>query len=226
MTAFRTFVEKFNSLTELLRSKPYAVVPDKVWEKPVKDLEALIGKLRPYYTEPKAPTKADIKTVKDHVITAKIKAFINNTKDRKAFFTTDYFKGKCASFSDKTIAQALPRATTRDGYLTTFLLYHYWKARPQSESGMEQAATEMEMDYRNSPVVRQRELAKARFQEFLREADFNRLVEILETTLPDSPAVAAFAKAVGLKIPAGKKPIHVRLATKIRIAGELVRANF
>jgi hypothetical protein len=38
--------------------------------------------------------------------------------------------------------------------------------------------------------------------------------------------VDAFTKSVGLKIAAGKKPIHERLAAKILKSGELVRAKF
>ena len=226
MTARNAFVEKWNELTKLLSDQLYAPVPDKVWEKPAKDLDKLIRVLRPYYTEPKVPSAAEIKRVKEHGITAQIKAFINRDKDRKAFFTVAYFNGKCASFPDKTLVQAIAKGTTRDSYLTAFLVYHYWKARPEPQDGLENAAREIESDYNNSPAAKQIERAKALLGDLRRESDFNRVVAILRDEFPDKEAVSSFAKAVGLKIPAGKKPIHERVAGKILKSGELVRAKF
>jgi len=64
------------------------------------------------------------------------------------------------------------------------------------------------------------------FRELVGESDLNRLLQIVQAKIPDKSAVDAFAKAVGLKIPARKKPIHERLAAKILKSGEIVRAKF
>ncbi len=226
MTAYETFLAKWNALAKLLRERPYAPIPERTWEEPAKDLDKLVTVLTPYYTEPKVPSPADIKRVKEHGITAQIKAFINKDKERKAFFTVVYFNGKCASLPDKGLSQALAKGTTKDSYLTAFLVYHYWKARPEPQHGLEIAAREIESDYNNSPAAKQTELAKALFRNLLGESDFNQVVAILQGKYPDKEALGTFAKAVGLKVPPGKKPIHERLAAKILKSGELVRAKF
>ena len=181
---------------------------------------------RPYYTEPKVPSAAEIKRVKENGITAQIKAFINKDKERKAFFTVAYFHGKCASLPDKGLSHALVKGTTRDSFLTAFLAYYYWKARPEPRHGLEIAAREIESDYNNSPAAKQTERAKTLYRDLLGESDFNQVVAILQGHYPDKEALGNFAKAIGLKIPAGKKPIHERLAAKILKSGELVRAKF
>jgi len=226
MTVYGTFVEKWNALAKLLREKPYVAVPDKVWEKPAKDLDKLLSVLDRYYTEPKVPTKAEIKAVKEHGITAQIKVFIDKDKERKSFFTVEYFQKKCATLSDRDLVQALPKGTTRAAYLTAYLVYNYWMARPDPSRGLERVRAEIEGDFRNSPAAKQSEQAKSLYRELLGESDLDRLVAVLQSNFPDKTALSTFAKTVGLRIPAGKKPIHQRLAAKIMASGELVRAKF
>lgn len=227
MTAYKQFMEKLDILAKRLSEKPYMPVPDKVWEKPARDLDKLLLVLEGYYTEPKVPTKADIKVVKEHGITAQVKAFISADSRRKAFFKLDYFKAKCASLPDQSLCQGLLNGkTTKEAYLTTFLTHHYWKARPKTESGLEEALKQIRDDYQNSPAAKQGEYAKALYRKLLSEADLNKVVAVLQGNLPDKAAVSAFAKSVGLKIPSGKKPIHERLAAKILTAGGIVRASF
>jgi hypothetical protein len=226
MSAYDVFLKNWSALAELLSKKSYGGIPDKVWEKPSKDLDKLITVLTPYFTEPKVPTSADIKTIKGHGITAQIKAAVSKDRERKAFFSVAYFKEKFASLSDRDLSQALPKGTTKDAYLTAFLIYRYWKASPEPVRGLERAAREIEEEYENSPGVKQAEQARILYRELLKESDFNRVVAVLQTKYPDKAAVGTFAKAVGLKIPAGKKPIRDRLALKILTAGELVRAKF
>lgn len=226
MTTFDVFREKWEALAKLLRVKPYTPIPDKLWQKPAKDLDRLLQVLTPYFMEPKVPGIAEVKTVKGHSITIQLKAFITKDKDRKDFFSVAYFKEKCASLPDRELSQALQKGMTKDAYLTAFLVYHYWKARPEPERGLERASKEIEADYENSPSVKQAEQSRILYRELLKESDFNRLVAALQVRYPDKATVGTFAKAVGLKIPAGKKPIHERLALKIRTAGELVRAKF
>jgi len=226
MTAFDIFQQKLKSLEEMLGGKPFAPVPDKVWQTPTKALDKLLGVLDPYYTEPRVPTKADIAIVKGHGITAQIKAFIDRDKDRKAFFSVDYFEKKCAVLSDKDLVQALPGGSTRLAFLTTYLAYRYWSARPNSLNGLEKARAEFEEDFNNNPATRQAEEANALYRKLLHEPDFNRVVTLLQERYPDGDGVKAFAKAVSLKIPAGKRSVHERIAAKILKAGELVRAKF
>lgn len=226
MSAYDVFLKNWSALAELLSMKPYGGIPDKVWEKPSKDLDKLVRVLAPYFTEPKVPSSADIKTVKGHEITAQIKAAVSKDKDRKAFFSVAYFKEKFDSLPDRDLSRVLQKGTTRDAYLTAFLVYHYWKGRPEPVRGLERAAEEIEAEYQNSPGVKQAVQARVLYRELLKESDFNRLVAVLQAKYPDKAAVGSFAKAVGLKIPAGKKPIHDRLALKILKAGELVRAKF
>jgi len=226
MTAFKEFVQTLDALQKFLGAKPFIPIPDKVWQPSAKALEKLLVVLEPYYTEPKAPTKADIALIKDHGITAQIKAFIDRDKERKAFFSLDYFEKKCASISDKNFLQALPKSRTRVTFLATFLVYRYWTARPEPLSGLERARAEIEEDFGNSPATQQAKEAKELYGKLLRESDFNRLVALLQARFPEKDAVNAFAKAVSIKIPAGRKPVHERLAAKILKSGELVRAQF
>jgi hypothetical protein len=226
MTARKAFEETWNVVAKLLSNKPYAPVPDNVWEKLVKSVQKIQTTLKPYYTEPKVPGSSDIKAVKNHGITAQIKAYINKDKERKTFFTLGYFSAKCAALPDRTVVQAVQKGTTRDAYLTAFLVYHYWKARPESESGLGLAAKEIETDYRNSPVVQRAEQARALYRQLLGESDLKRIVAVVQKELLDKEDVGAFAKIVGIRIPAGKKTIHERLAAKIMASGELVRAKF
>ena len=107
----------------------------------------------------------------------------------------------CASLPDKGLSQALAKGTTKDSYLTAFLVCHYWKARPGPQHGLEIAAREIESDYNNSPAAKQTELAKALFRNLLGESDFNQVVAILQGKYPDKEALGTFAKAVGLKVP-------------------------
>jgi hypothetical protein len=226
MTAYETFVERWNILTKRLREKPFLEIPDKVWEKPSRDLDKLLLVLERYYTAPTAPTRDDIKTVKQHSITSQIKAFISSDTPRKAFFKVDYFKAKCSSLPDQDLCKLLLNGkTTKDAYLTTFLAYHYWKSKCDIQSGLAAAYKQIEEDYQNNPATKASDQAKALFRSLLKEADLNKVVKVLRDDLPDNEAVKEFAKAVGLKIPSGKKPIHERLASKIITAGELVRAK-
>jgi len=226
MTAFKEFTERLDGLKKRLTAKPYTSIPDKVWQTPTKALDRLLSVLEPYYTEPKAPTKEEIKTVKEHGVTAQIRAFIDRDRERKAFFSVAYFRQKCEQLPDRKLVQALPKGQTRIALLTTFILYHYWKAKPEHLSGLASVHEEIEEDFRNSPAAKQAAQAQALLAELRRESDFNLIVSRLHAEFPDRAGVTAFAKAVSLKIPAGKKPVHERLAAKILKSGELVRAEF
>ncbi len=226
MTAFKEFMETLDALKNLLSAKPFSPVPDKIWQTPKKALESLLGKLEPYYKEPKVPTKADVKIVKDHGITAQIKAFIDRDRERKAFFSVDYFKQKCANIRDTGVVEALPAGQTRAALLTKYLVYRYWTARPESVSGLDRARLEIEEDFKSSPATKQAEQAKSLYGQLLHESDFNRILALLQERFPQGDSVKAFAKACSLRIPAGRKPVHERLAAKILKSGELVRARF
>ena len=132
----------------------------------------------------------------------------------------------CNTSRQGSALQQIIKGSTRDAYLTAFLVYHYWKNKPESQRGLELAGREIESDYRNNPAAKRVEEAQALFRELLSESDLNRLTTILRTKFPDKVAIDAFAKTVGLKVPSGKKPIHERLAIKIMASGELVRAKF
>jgi len=226
MTPFEEFTERLDALNRFLIAKPYTSIPDKVWQTPTKALEKLLGVLEPYYAAPKVPTRDDIKIVKEHGITAQIKAFIDRDKERKTFFSVEYFRRKCANLSDRELVQSLPSGKTRAALLTTFVLYRYWKARPQPLTGLESAREEIEADFRDRPAARQAKEAKAFFEKLLREPDINRVAALLYERFPEVEAVKAFAKAVSIKIPSGRKPVHERVAGRILKAGELVRAKF
>jgi hypothetical protein len=225
MTAFNEFAERLQKLEKLLSNDPYTPIPDKVWQTHTKTLDKILKVLKGYYL-PERPSPAEIKTVKEHPITAQIRAFIDRDKERKAFFTLGYFQNKCASLPDKDLLQDLPKGRTRASLLTAFLVYHYWKAKPDPLRGLESARAEIEEDFKNSPAARQAEEAKGLFNELQRESDVNRIVAVLQEKFPDRTAVTAFAKAVSLKVPGGRGPVHERLAGKILKAGELLRAKF
>ncbi len=226
MSGYDLFMGKCNALAELLSQKPYAPIPDKIWEKQARALDKLIGSIAPYYAVPKIPTAADIRAVKAHDMTVRIKTFIKTDRQKQAFFTVGYFSQKCASLPDRGLVQALTKGTTKEAYITAFLAYHYWKARPDESLGLENACKEIESDYNNSPANRQTERAKALFRSLLGESDLQRVIAILQDEFPDKEAISGFAKAVKLKISAGKKPIHERVASKILKSGEIVRAKF
>lgn len=226
MSSYRTFADRWSVLAKLLQEKPFTPVADTAWAKAAKDLDKIISYLNPYYIEPKLPRPADVKAVKGHEITAEIKAFLGKDKDAKAFFTLGYFEEKCVALPDKDLARSLRKGATKDALLTTFLVYHYWKARPDPQLGLERSFKELKSDYDRSPAVREAERARAAYRSLLGELDLGRVVQELQSKFPTKEELVAFAKVVGIKVPAGKKPIHERVAAKILKAGEVVRTNF
>jgi hypothetical protein len=226
MSLHTNVAEKLKLLADLLNQKPFASVPSTAWEKAAKDLDKVIRSLKPYYTEPKAPGPADVKLAKAHETTGEIKSFINRDKETKAFFSTAYFQNKCASLPDKNLARAVQKSQTRDGYLTAFLVYHYWQARPEPLKGLIRAYHDIRADFDNSPAVKKAEQARALLRDLLKEPDLQRIATELQSNYPNKDDLGAFAKAVGIKVAAGKKPLNERIAAKILKSGEIVRTSF
>jgi hypothetical protein len=251
MTTLNEVMEKVRILTEEAESQPEAQVSIDVLKASIAGLDGLIGALRK--TKKKTPAKArvegrigalrriqeetlskkDMNAALAHSISAEICSCVSLDKERKAFFTTDYFKRKFEALpKDRERVAAFIKGTKPSAYLNPLLLYHYLSGPEQSGMALKSFLDEIRSEYKNSPAVMRREAARSLFRKLLAVKDVKAVTAELETSLPAEDQLKGFVKMIGMKIPAqarGKgaprKTAYERLAEAIHREGAVVRMD-
>jgi hypothetical protein len=227
MTTLDNIMERVKLLVKEAKTPPKHPIRPEVLQAAMAGIDALIEELR------KAGPlgKKELDTAIAHKISKEIAGFVSLDKDRKAFFTTDYFKQKFEKLpTDRMVVSALIKGSKPSAYLNPLLLYHFASNSGNNNMGLQALLDEIRSDYTNSAPVKEKEAARALFRKLLAAKSAETIATQLQDSFPTEEQLKNFSKIINVKIPgqsrgkgAPKKSAHQRLADAIYHEGGVVR---
>ncbi len=219
MTALVDLIERSEKLSKLLKKKDPPTIPEKVLENSIKIFDDLIYSLGPYFP----PDSAEKKAAMAHPISSQITTF-TSAKDRKDFFTEEYFRKKVAALpKDKEIIIASQKDNLK-GLLESILIYHFRKGTSDGFKSLRAFRETLEREYYSQPTVKKIGAAEDLLIDLMRMDEVSEIAAILKKTFPKKATLDEFAKQNSLNIPARKKGKQAVKKTAYESLAELIYA--